>query len=253
MNRFNKLLTVILIIVSIGALVAFGFFIFDIVKDKKEEGEIKDLENQFFNKIANENYISNAIDVNLSNQVAENNIIQNVPAVTNQIVSNTTSGGNGGNSGNNGNGGNNNTNQNNAIPLKYKGYNVIGWINIPKTNASYPILEKSSLSSMDVSVGWVYGPTEKPEVNVMGNTVIYGHNYHNGRFFSNNKNLNNGDVIYITGLNGEKVKYVIYNKYETTSLDFDYAIRKTGNKREISLATCTDDGVSRLIIWAKEE
>ena len=109
MNRFNKLLTVILIIVSIGALVAFGFFIFDIVKDKKEEGEIKDLENQFFNKIANENYISNAIDVNLSNQVAENNIIQNVPAVTNQIVSNTTSGGNGGNSGNNGNGGNNKT------------------------------------------------------------------------------------------------------------------------------------------------
>ena len=47
MNRFNKLLTVILIIVVVGAIVAFGFWIFDIIKDKKEEADIQDLENQF--------------------------------------------------------------------------------------------------------------------------------------------------------------------------------------------------------------
>jgi LPXTG-site transpeptidase (sortase) family protein len=246
MNRFNRLLTVILIIVVVGAIVAFGFWIFDIIKDKQEEDAIADLEKQFQNMIAEENTVANTIEVPLTNRV------ENQTAPNPQPSENTTQpgGGNGGNSG--GNSGRSGNSNNNAIPLKYKGYDVIGWINISKTNVSYPILSKSSLSSMDVAPGWVYGPTDSPTVNVTGNTVIYGHNYHNSRFFSNNKKLNNGDYIYITGRNGEKVRYVIYNKYETTSVDFDYAIRKTENRREISLATCTDDGVSRLIIWAKE-
>ena len=247
MNRFNKVLTVMLIIVIVGALVAFGFWIFDIIKDKQEEDAIADLEKQFQNMIAEENTVANTINVPLTNRV-ENQV---TPDPNPQPVENNTqpSGGNGGNGGgNSGRGGS----SNNSIPLTYKGYDVIGWINIPKTNVSYPILSKSSLSSMDVAPGWVSGPTDEPSVNVTGNTVIYGHNYHNGRFFSNNKKLENGDVIYITGMDGKKVRYVIYNKYETTSVDFDYAIRKTENRREISLATCTDDGVSRLIIWAKE-
>jgi LPXTG-site transpeptidase (sortase) family protein len=246
MNRFNRLLTVILIIVVVGAIVAFGFWIFDIIKDKQEEDAIADLEKQFQNMIAEENTVANTIEVPLTNRV------ENQTAPNPQPSGNTTQPGgeNGGNSG--GNSGHSGNSNNNAIPLKYKGYDVIGWINIPKTNVSYPILSKSSLSSMDVAPGWVYGPTETPSVNVIGNTVIYGHNYHNSRFFSNNKKLENGDYIYITSRNGEKVRYVIYNKYETSSVDFDYAIRKTENRREISLATCTDDGVSRLIIWAKE-
>jgi LPXTG-site transpeptidase (sortase) family protein len=246
MNRFNRLLTVILIIVVVGAIVAFGFWIFDIIKDKQEEDAIADLEKQFQNMIAEENTVANTIEVPLTNRV------ENQTAPNPQPSENTTQPGgeNGGNSG--GNSGHSGNSNNNAIPLKYKGYDVIGWINIPKTNVSYPILSKSSLSSMDVAPGWVYGPTETPSVNVIGNTVIYGHNYHNSRFFSNNKKLENGDYIYITSRNGEKVRYVIYNKYETSSVDFDYAIRKTENRREISLATCTDDGVSRLIIWAKE-
>lgn len=241
MNRFNKLLTVILIIVVVGAIVAFGFWIFDIIKDKQEEDAIADLEKQFQNIIAEENVVGNTINVQLTNQ------IENQVTPTPQPTENTTqpSGGNGGNGGSG-------RSSSNSIPLTYKGYNVIGWINIPKTNVSYPILEKSSLSSMDVAPGWVYGPTETPSVNVMGNTVIYGHNYHNSRFFSNNKKLDEGDYIYITGRDGQKVRYVIYKKYETSSVDFDYAIRKTDHRREISLATCTDDGVSRLIIWAKE-
>ena len=51
MNRFNKLLTVILIIVVVGAIVAFGFWIFDIIKDRQEEDAIADLEKQFQNII----------------------------------------------------------------------------------------------------------------------------------------------------------------------------------------------------------
>lgn len=90
-------------------------------------------------------------------------------------------------------------------------------------------------------------------LNEVGNTVIIGHNNRNGLFFSNNKKLNNGDLVYITDLNGSTVTYVIYNKYETTDTDTDYMTRDTNGAREISLSTCTDKGDKRIIIWAKEQ
>ena len=139
------------------------------------------------------------------------------------------------------------SNSSNAIALKYKGFDVAGKIEIPKINVKYPILTVATLSSMKVSVGIVYGPG----LNKPGNTVIMGHNYRNGSLFSKNKKLNNGDEIYITDLTGTRLKYVIYNKYETSSTDFDYATRDTAGAKEISLASCTDDSSSRLIIWAR--
>ena len=78
------------------------------------------------------------------------------------------------------------------------------------------------------------------------------HNYRNGALFSNNSKLNIGDYVYITDMTGKKIRYVIYNKYITATTDFDYAIRNTEGRREISMASCTDDSKSRLIIWAKE-
>ena len=51
----------------------------------------------------------------------------------------------------------------------------------------------------------------------------------------------------------KKIKYTIYNIYNTTSQDFDYANRDTAGKREVSLTTCTDDVNARLVIWAKED
>lgn len=80
-----------------------------------------------------------------------------------------------------------------------------------------------------------------------------GHNYRNGALFSNNKKLNIGDEIYITDITGTRLKYIIYNKYETSSTDFDYATRDTARAKEISLASCTDDSNSRLIIWARAQ
>lgn len=102
---------------------------------------------------------------------------------------------------------------------------------------------------MEVAVGIAYGPG----LNKVGNTVILGHNYRNGTFFSDNKKLENGDLIYITDSEtGTRLKYVIYNTYIAGSDEFDYATRDTAGKREISLSTCTDDVKNRLIIWAKE-
>ena len=131
----------------------------------------------------------------------------------------------------------------------YKGFEVSGTIEIPATNVKYPVLSQVSKKGLETSVAIQYGVG----LNQPGNTVIVGHNYRNGLFFSNNKKLSNGDSIYITDNSGTKLKYVIYNKYETTPEDTDYMIRDTAGKREISLSTCTDDSSARLIIWARAE
>ena len=92
-NKYRRR-KIILIIVIVGALVAFGFWIFDIIKDKQEEDAIADLEKQFQNIIAEENTASNAIDINLTNQI-ENQV---TPNPNPQPTENTTQPG-GGNSG----------------------------------------------------------------------------------------------------------------------------------------------------------
>ena len=89
-------------------------------------------------------------------------------------------------------------------------------------------------------------------LNQPGNTVISGHNYRNGSFFGNNDKLKLGDKVYITDNSGTKLKYNIYNIYETSPDDGDFIMRETNGKREISVSTCTDDSSARLILWAKE-
>ena len=102
---------------------------------------------------------------------------------------------------------------------------------------------------MEVGIAMLYGPG----VNKVGNTVLAGHNYRNGTFFSNNKKLNIGDKIYVTDLDGKRMTYTIYDKFETDDTDTEYMTRDTQGAVEISLTTCTDDSKARLIILAKAD
>ncbi len=132
---------------------------------------------------------------------------------------------------------------------KLNGYNIMGTIEIPTTKVKYPILEKVTKTSIETAVAILYGPGPNKE----GNTVIVGHNYRNGQFFSNNKRLSNGDKIYITDTEGKKLAYTIYNKFETTAEDTTFYTRNTNGAREITLSTCTDDSKRRIIIFAKAD
>ena len=138
----------------------------------------------------------------------------------------------------------------NSIARNDTGYNVDGKIQIPAINLEYPILEKVTPSSIEAAVAILYSANG---LNQPGNTVISGHNYRNGSFFGNNDKLKLGDKVYITDNSGTKLKYNIYNIYETSPDDGDFIMRETNGKREISLQTCTDNSKGRLIIWAVEE
>lgn len=133
--------------------------------------------------------------------------------------------------------------------VMYEGYEMMGRINIPKTGCDYPVLAEVTKHSLEVAVAILYGPG----LNEPGNTVIVGHNYRNGLFFSNNSKLKEGDTVVITSAT-ETVNYTIYNMYYTSPDDASYMKRAVEDGvREISLSTCNNDSSQRLIIWAREE
>lgn len=223
-SKYSKVLTVILviaIIVIIGLLIFVGLDWYKTyITGADAETGIHDFDG----------YINNVLTNNEQNNQNNTEVIEPNINVEN-TVQNTTGGG----SSNTG--------------LTYKGYKVVGKIEIPKTDVSYVILDKVTPKSLETSIGLMYGAG----INQVGNTVLAGHNFRNGTFFSNNKKLTEGDKIYLTDMDGHKVTYVIYKKYTTDANDFSYATRDTNGKREVSLTTCTDDTKNRLVIWAVEE
>jgi len=137
----------------------------------------------------------------------------------------------------------------NSGRVMYKGFGVKGTMEIPATNFKYPVLEKVTKTSIETAVAFLYGT----ELNDPGNSVIIGHNYRNGLFFSNNKRLNIGDKIFVTDIRGTKMTYTIYNKFETSETDTSFYQRDTAGKPELTLSTCTDDSRARLIILARAD
>lgn len=131
----------------------------------------------------------------------------------------------------------------------YNNFVMIGYIEIPKISIRYPILEKETVASLEQSVAVRY--PDNPKLNEPGNVVIAGHNYRNGQFFSNLKNVSTGDIIKITDTTGKTLSYTIYEKYETTAEDVAYITRNTGGNTEITLVTCTDDSNARIVVKAK--
>ena len=225
-SKYSKFLTVLLVIVIIAIVGLLGYLGYDYYEQYFITKDTAEFVDSFMSETEN-TIVTNETPVEESNVVVDENVLDSIQSTT------TT-----------------NTNTGTTTTKKtYKGFNVVGTIEIPKINLKYPILEKVTKKSIEVAVAVIYGPGP----NEVGNTTIMGHNYRNGLFFSNLKKLSNGDKVYITDLNGNKVTYTIYNKYETTPEDADYMTRNTNGRREISLSTCTDDSSARLIIWAKAD
>lgn len=130
----------------------------------------------------------------------------------------------------------------------YQGYATSGKIEIPKTGVNMPILSRQTVGGMEIAACLLFSTGK---LNESGNTLIVGHNYRNGKLFSNNNRLQVGDKIYITTLDGNRVEYIIYNKFVTTPEDTSFLDRDTAGKPEITLSSCSDDNVSRIVILAR--
>lgn len=123
---------------------------------------------------------------------------------------------------------------------------IIGLIEIPKLDISYPILENSNNNLLKISVCRFSGPLP----NRIGNLCIAGHNYKNSMMFSNLYKLNIGDSIYITDLNNTRLEYIIYDKFKIKQNNL--TCTENTDAIEVTLITCNSNNNSeRIVIKAK--
>lgn len=222
-SKYGKVLTVILVIVVIGVLILLGFLGYDVYKKATSDRTVAEVMNQFDESIAN-------------NTEEENVTVDNTQVTVENIETGSiTTGG---------------SSSGTSHVVQYEGYNVVGTIEIPAIDLKYPILERTTPDSIELAVAILYTANG---LNQPGNTLIVGHNYRSGAFFGNNDKLQLNDKVYITDTSGTRIKYNIYNIYETSAEDGDFIMRDTNGRREISLSTCTNNSKARLIIWAVEE
>lgn len=155
---------------------------------------------------------------------------------------------------------------------------VKGWIDIPDTKVSYPILQgetndtyiQSNIDKKDFRAGSIFLASESKNPFIDLNTVIYGHNMKNGSMFNNIKSFTKQEftnehpyvyiylpdrtvsrykvvaahiipersLLYNTGITDIQAFYEEMLKTSDINVDFD----KTAGNPVITLSTCTSQG-----------
>ena len=223
-NKYSNILTMLLVVFIVAILGIVAYFGYDLLNSKAVNDNAQSTLDEFEKAVTRETVsesTNNEVDGEVTNPLDELNSMTNTEE---EVVQEPEK-------------------------VYMEGYEVKGRIQIPKTGVDYPVLAEVTKRSLEIAVGIAYGPG----LNEVGNTIIYGHNYRNGLFFSDNKKLSNGDKVLITDQYGNTITYSIYNIYQTTPSDASYFTRDTQGKREISLQTCTDDSSTKIKIWAVED
>ena len=222
-SKYSKVLTIILVIVIVAIVILLGFLAYDYMNKFSSTKQASDFV---------EDYQGNITTSEESNtDSSQENIVLDS---TNEVPitdSSSTSGSTG--------------------KKKYKGYTVVGTMKIPAINLEYPIFEEITTKALETGLIALYPNGDN--INQVGNTVIIGHNYRNGMFFSNLKKLSNGAKIYIKDFRGTTLTYEVYNKFEAAATDTSFYTRDTNGLAEITLSTCTDaSNDQRTILFAKQ-
>ena len=136
-----------------------------------------------------------------------------------------------------------------TIETEFKGYKISSKIYIPKINLETYVLEQYSTQALLTSVTKFYGANP----NQIGNFCVAGHNYGPANMFQNLKKLNINDEIYLTDIEGNKMKYIIYDTYTVLPNDTKCLSQKTNGEIELTLITCTFNSEKRIIIKARAE
>jgi sortase A len=124
-----------------------------------------------------------------------------------------------------------------------QGYTVIARIDIDKIDQHLPVISETSAEALKVSVCYFEGtmPTED------GNLVITGHNYANGSHFGKLDQLEIGDSVQVTTIEGFTQTYTVYAIDHITP-DKPEKLNDTQYARELTLLTCESHGNGRLVV-----
>lgn len=132
------------------------------------------------------------------------------------------------------------------MPTEFKGFEIIGKLEIPKLKIAKYILKESTSKALKVSITKLYGP----EINEIGNFCIAGHNYNT--MFKEIKNLEKNDNIILTDVFGDSILYKVYDNYQSSPKDVSCLNQNTGGEKEVTLITCTPGAINRVIVKAVE-
>ena len=221
-SKYSKVLTIILVIVIVAIVILLGFLAYDYINKFSSTKQASDFVEDYQGNITTS-------EEDNTNNSQENFALYSTNEVP--ITDSSTSGSTG--------------------KKKYKGYTVVGTMKIPAINLEYPIFEEITTKALETGLIALYPNGDN--INQVGNTVIIGHNYRNGMFFSNLKKLSNGAKIYIKDFRGTTLTYEVYNKFEASSTDTSFYTRDTNGVAEITLSTCTDaSNDQRTILFAKQ-
>ena len=129
---------------------------------------------------------------------------------------------------------------------------IIGIIEIPVLNISYPIFNELTDDLLKTSPCRFFG--NFPSINSNDfNLCIAGHNYDNDKFFSRIKDLNINDKIYIYDNSDNQYTYSVIKNYEVKSDDLSPVYHTITASFELTLVTCDNFSGNRIIIQAKIE
>lgn len=127
-------------------------------------------------------------------------------------------------------------------------YTVEAIIRIPRLEINYPVIAETSEELLKISINKYWGPAP----NEVGNYCVVGHNYKSKKMFGRLSEVVNGDIVELEGIDGEVVKYSVYDKYTVDPTDTRCTSQLTNGRREVTLITCTNYGTQRLVVKARE-
>jgi LPXTG-site transpeptidase (sortase) family protein len=130
--------------------------------------------------------------------------------------------------------------------IEYQGYTVIGKLIIEKINLALPILNKSDMNALSISICYYKGPMPGED----GNMVITGHNYANGAVFGSLDKIEIGDAVILEATNGEKYTYKVYD-IEKVNPDDIASLNRYEGSMAITLLTCANNANKRLLVRCK--
>lgn len=128
-------------------------------------------------------------------------------------------------------------------------YSVDSILTIPTLGIKYPVLTKTSVELLKISLNKFWGG----EPNAIGNYCVVGHNYSgSGKMFGKLSKIQMGDVVQLQDSSGRTLEYKVYNKFIVNPDDVSATSQLTNGKKELTLITCANSGTQRLVVKCRE-
>ena len=113
-------------------------------------------------------------------------------------------------------------------------YHTDSILKIESLGIEYPVLSASSEELLKISLNKLHGPN----ANEVGNYVIAGHNYRNGKMFGKLSEINIGDKVELKDNSGRTITYQVYDTYMVYPNELACTSQLTNGQVEVTLITC---------------